>query len=83
MDMIYYITYMVSTIFTYIFGKLSKKHKWNEQLPIPIQNMVVGTFVFVIAYVFCIIMKYDISTQELLHQVIACLGGARNCYIRL
>ena len=39
--MINLIIYIVSTLLTYILGLLSKKFKWNETLPIPIQNIFV------------------------------------------
>lgn len=71
-----YLVYIVSTVFTYVFGILSKKHKWNESLPIPIQNFVVGLVVFVLAYVFCLVMKVNLSPEEILHQIIFAIGGA-------
>ena len=75
-NMIGYLVYIVSTLFTYIFGILSKKYKWNESLPIPIQNFVVGLVVFVLAYIFCLIMKQNLNPEEILQQIIFAIGGA-------
>ena len=75
-NVISYLVYIVSTIFTYVMGILSKKHKWNESLPIPIQNLVIGLVVFVLAYVFCLLMKYELNPDEIIKQIIFALGGA-------
>ena len=33
------LVYVITTLFTYILGKISKHFGWNETLPIPIQNI--------------------------------------------
>lgn len=64
--------YIVSTVLTYILGLLAKKFKWNEQLPIPIQNILIGIVVFALAWLFAT----PASPQELLNQIVVALGGA-------
>lgn len=75
-DIINYLIYITSTLFTYILGLISKKHKWNEELPIPIQNILIGLIVFVFAYVFCLITKIELNSQEILKQILFSMGGA-------
>ena len=70
--MINTLIYIVSTILTYILGILAKKFKWNEQIPIPIQNILVGIVVFIIAWA----LNTPENTQELLNQIVVALGGA-------
>lgn len=76
MSTISYLTFICSTLFTYIFGIISKKHKWNNTLPIPIQNCIVGVGVFILAYVFCLVMKIETNPNDMIQQIICALGGA-------
>lgn len=69
--MVNVLIYIVSTLVTYIMGILSKKFKWNESLPIPVQNIIVGAIVFLLAWLFT-----KPNTEELLNQIIVALGGA-------
>ena len=48
-ELVSIIVYVVTTIFTYVLGILSKKFKWNEELPIPVQNIMIGITAFAIA----------------------------------
>lgn len=80
-NIIGYLTFIVSTLFTYFMGLLSKKHKWNDTLPIPIQNMLVGLAVFILAYVFCLVMKISMKPEDMIQQIVYAMGGARNSYI--
>ena len=75
-DIIKYLVFVVSTLLTYILGLISKKHKWNEALPIPIQNCLVGILVFLFAYVFCLITKTDVEPNDIIQQIIFAMGGA-------
>lgn len=70
--MVNLLIYIVSTVLTYVLGILAKKFKWNEELPIPIQNILVGITVFFIAWVFI----NPANPQELLNQIVVALGGA-------
>lgn len=74
-NIIGYITFIVSTTFTYLMGILSKKYKWNDTLPIPIQNVIVGIIVFILAYAFCFIMKIEMESKDILEQIIFAMGG--------
>lgn len=64
--------FIVSTLFTFIMGKLSKKWGWNEDLPIPIQNIFVALIVWGICY---LTMKPS-NPVELFNQIWLALGGA-------
>lgn len=70
--MINVLIYCISTVFTYIMGLVSKKYKWNQSLPIPIQNIVVGLLVFIIAYFITKPAEY----MDLVNQIWIALGGA-------
>lgn len=74
-NIINYLIFIVSTATTYGLGILSKKHKWNETLPIPLQNCFVGIVVFVLAYVFCLIMQKDVSTELIFEQIVSTMFG--------
>lgn len=65
------LVFIVSTLVTYILGLLSKKFKWNEQLPIPIQNIIVGIIVFVIFY----LVKRPADIELALQQLMLAMGG--------
>ena len=70
--MINFLIYIVSTILTFGLGICSKKFKWNEQLPIAIQDIIIGLTVFIIAW--ALFPAYD--KEELLNQIILALGGS-------
>lgn len=74
-NVINYLVFIVSTGMTYFLGILSKKHKWNDTLPIPIQNCFVGIVVFVLAYVFCLITKKNINAEYILNQIVSSMSG--------
>ncbi len=63
--------YIVSTLLTYFLGLLSKKFKWNESVPIPVQNIFVGIIVFIIFY----LIYRPNNLEDLLQQIITALGG--------
>lgn len=70
--MVNLIVYVVSTLFTYVMGVVSKYFKWNEKIPIPVQNIIVGIICFSIAY---IIYKPE-NSEALVEQIIVALGGS-------
>lgn len=70
--MINLLIYIVSTVFTYVLGILSKKLKWNEELPIPIQNIMVGLIVFGIAY----LITKPTDYMVLVDNIWCAMGGA-------
>lgn len=74
--MIKLLTYIVSTLFTYILGIISKKKGWHETLPIPIQNIIVGIIVFILSLIIVHIQKEHISAQNIIEQIVVAIGGS-------
>lgn len=74
--MINYITYGVSTLLTYFMGLASKKFGWNEELPIPVQNILIALFSLGISIVVMHIMNKPIDFEIIAQQVIASIGGS-------
>lgn len=74
--MINIVTYIASTLFTYIMGLLSKKFGWNEELPIPVQNILVGMFVLGIALVYTHYTHGEFNIESVIEQIISALGGS-------
>lgn len=74
--MINIITYITSTLFTYVMGLLSKKFKWNEELPIPVQNVLVGIVVFALSVAYLKIVKEPINVEIIIEQIMVALGGS-------
>ena len=73
------LVYIVTTVVTYILGLISKKLKWNEDLPIPVQNIIIGIITFVILY----FIKKPQDIEVLMQQIITAIGGvstAALCY---
>lgn len=66
------LVYVITTLFTYVLGKVSKHFGWNETLPIPIQNIIIGAIATVIG---CIIHIEGLGTNEIIQAVITALGG--------
>lgn len=74
--MINILTYIVSTIFTYVLGKLSKKYGWNETLPIPVQNIIVGLIVFALSVLVTLLLKQNLDIKSIAEQIIVAFGGS-------
>lgn len=74
--MIKLLTYIVSTLFTYILGVVSKKKGWHETLPIPVQNIIVGVIVFILSLIITHILKENISVQNIIEQIMVAIGGS-------
>lgn len=70
--MLEFLIYAVSTIFTFVMGVFSKKLKWNETLPIPVQNIIVGIIVFGIFY----LIKRPSEVETIINQIMLSIGGA-------
>lgn len=66
------IVYIVTTLFTYILGKVSKYFGWNETLSIPVQNIIIGIIAAIIG---CIIHAEGLGTNEIIQAVVTALGG--------
>ena len=66
------IVYLVTTLFTYVLGKVSKYFRWNETLPIPIQNIAIGIIATVIG---CVIHVEGLDANGVIQAVVSALGG--------
>lgn len=66
------LVYIATTLFTYIMGKASKKFGWNYDLPIPIQNILIGIIATIIG---CLIHVEGLDTNAIIQAVITALGG--------
>lgn len=65
-----------SAIVTYVLGKVSKKRGWNENLPIPIQNVIVGALVFLVVFLYQKATGEVINIQNTIQQIYYSLGGS-------
>ena len=66
------LVYVITTLFTYILGKISKHFGWNETLPIPIQNILIGIIATIIG---CIIHIEGLDANSIIQAVVTALGG--------
>lgn len=66
------IVYIVTTLFTYVLGKVSKYFRWNETLPIPIQNIAIGVIATIIG---CVIHVEGLDANGVIQAVVTALGG--------
>ena len=66
------IVYIITTLFTYVLGKVSKYFRWNETLPIPIQNIAIGIIATVIG---CVIHVEGLDANGVIQAVVTALGG--------
>ena len=66
------IVYVITTLFTYVLGKVSKYFRWNETLPIPVQNIVIGIIATIIG---CIIHVEGLDANGVIQAVVTALGG--------
>jgi len=74
--MVKILTYIVATLLTYLLGLLSKKKGWNETIPIPVQNILIGVIVFFISAILLRITNQEIMLDDIVSQIIASLGGS-------
>ena len=66
------LVYIITTLFTYVLGKVSKKLSWNETLPIPVQNIVIGIIATIIG---CVIHVEGLDANGVIQAVVTALGG--------
>ncbi len=66
------LVYIITILFTYVMGILSKKFSWNETLPIPVQNILIGIIVTTIG---CFIHIEGLGVNEIIQSVIVAMGG--------
>jgi predicted benzoate:H+ symporter BenE len=74
--MIKILTYIVSTVLTYVLGIVSKKKGWNESIPIPVQNIMVGAIVFLISAIAIKLSNQEVILEDIIQQVFFSLGGS-------
>lgn len=66
------LVYVVTTLFTYVAGKVSKHFGWNYDLPIPIQNIIIGA---ISAGIGILIHIEGLNANDIIQSVIVALGG--------
>lgn len=69
---IQFLVYVVTTLFTYIMGKVSKYYEWNYTLPITIQNLIIIAIVSVIGI---LIHIENLDANSIIEAVITAVGG--------
>ena len=74
--MIEILTYVVATLLTYGLGILSKKKGWNETVPIPVQNIIVGVIVFFISAIVIKLTNQEVVLPDIINQIFLSLGGS-------
>jgi len=67
-----FIVYAVTVIFTYILGLISKKLKWNENLPIEIQNIII---ILISTLIGILIHVENLDANSIFSAVISAVGG--------
>ncbi len=72
------LVYVVTTLFTYLMGKASKRFGWNYDLPIPIQNIIIG---FIAAGIGILIHIEGLDANTIIQSVIVALGGVGTAVI--
>lgn len=69
---IQFLVYVVTTLFTYIMGKVSKHFGWNDTLPVTIQNLIIIAIVSVIGM---LIHIENLDANSIIEAVITAVGG--------
>lgn len=72
------LVYIVTTLFTYIAGKVSKHFGWNYDLPITIQNIIIGA---ISAGIGILIHIEGLDANTIIESVIVALGGVGTAVI--
>ena len=70
---IQFLVYVVTTLFTYIAGKVSKYYDWNYTvIPIQIQNLIIIAIVSIIGI---LIHIENLDADAIIQAVITAVGG--------
>ena len=69
---IQFLVYVVTTLFTYIAGKVSKHFGWNYTMPITIQNIII---IAVSSIIGCLIHIENLDANSIITAVITAVGG--------
>ena len=67
-----FLVYVVTTLFTYIAGKVSKHFGWNYDLPITVQNIII---IAIASIVGCLIHIENLGVNDVITAVITAVGG--------
>lgn len=67
-----FLVYVVTTLFTYIAGKVSKHFGWNYTMPITIQNIIIIAIASIIG---CLIHIENLDVNSIITAVITAVGG--------
>ena len=63
-----FLVYVVTTLFTYIAGKVSKHFGWNYDLPITVQNIII---IAIASIVGCLIHIENLGVNDVRTAVVA------------
>ena len=66
------LVYVITTLFTYIAGKVSKHFGWNYDLPITVQNIII---IAIASIVGCLIHIENLGVNDVITAVITAVGG--------
>ena len=66
-----FLVYVVTTLFTYIAGKVSKHFGWNYDLPITVQNIII---IAIASIVGCLIHIENLGVNDVITAVITAVG---------
>lgn len=67
-----FLVYVITTLFTYIAGKVSKHFGWNYDLPITVQNIII---IAIVSIVGCLIHIENLGVNDVITAVITAVGG--------
>lgn len=67
-----FLVYVITTLFTYIAGKVSKHLGWNYDLPITVQNIII---IAIASIVGCLIHIENLGVNDVITAVITAVGG--------
>lgn len=69
---IQFLVYVVTTLFTYAAGVISKKMGWNYTLPVTIQNIIIIVIASIIG---CLIHIENLDINGVIAAVVTAVGG--------
>ena len=72
------LVYIITTLFTYIAGKVSKHFGWNYDLPITIQNIIIIAISTIIG---CLINIEGLDVNGVITAVITAVGGVGTAFV--
>ena len=67
-----FLVYVITTLYTYIAGKVSKHFGWNYDLPITVQNIII---IAIASIVGCLIHIENLGVNDVITAVITAVGG--------